>query len=102
MKEFCARKGKDHNHTIEIYEYDFAPAVHGFWLGNGDVFVSVLRWRDGDRLGKHRFPYDYVPVHDVTPEADAARALLKNWFERALLSASERRAAEGHASESSD
>lgn len=85
VKEFMSRKGKDHHHTIEIYEYDFAPAVHGFRLGNGDVFISTLRWRDEGRLGKHRFPYDYVPAHDVSPEADAARALFENWFEQAVL-----------------
>lgn len=65
------------------------PAVHGFRLGNGDVFVSTLRWRDKGRLGKHRFPYEYVPAYDVSPEADAARALFRSWFERAILSAKE-------------
>jgi hypothetical protein len=85
VEDFRSRRGEEHHHTIEIHEYDFAPAVHGFRLGNGDVFVSVLRWRDGAVLGKHRFPYDYVPAHDVSPEADAARRLFANWFERAVL-----------------
>ncbi|HYG95676.1 MAG TPA: hypothetical protein VD741_01085 [Solirubrobacterales bacterium] len=87
VEEFRSRRGRDHHHTIEIYEYDFAPAVHGFRLGNGDVFISTLRWREEGRLGKHRFPYDYVPAHDVSPEADAARALFKSWFEQAMLNA---------------
>jgi hypothetical protein len=85
VRDFERGQGRVHGHNIEIFEYDFAPAVHGFRLGNGDVFVSTLRWRDEGRLGKHRFPYDYVPVHDVSPEADAARALFKNWFEHAVV-----------------
>lgn len=88
VRDFEKGQGKLHSHAIEIYEYDFAPAVHGFRLGNGDVFISTLRWRDEGRLGKHRFPYDYVPVRDISPEADAARALFKNWFDQALLSSS--------------
>lgn len=86
VREFQDRRGTDHNHTIEVFEYDFTPVVHGFRLGTGDVFLSILRWRDG-RLGKHRFPYDYFTVHDISPQADAARALFANWFDRAVRSA---------------
>jgi hypothetical protein len=88
VEEFMARRGKEHDHTVEVFEYRFTPVVHGFRLGNGDVFLSTLRWRDG-RLGKHRFPYDYVPASDISAEAEAARALFKNWFDRAVRSASE-------------
>lgn len=88
VDEFRARQGVDHDHEVEVFEYRFTPVVHGFRLGNGDVFISILRWRDG-HLGKHRFPYDYVPADDISPEADAARALFKNWFDRAVSSASE-------------
>jgi uncharacterized membrane protein len=88
IQEFQARRGTDHNHTVDVFEYDFTPVVHGFRLGNGDVFLSTLRWRNG-RLGKHRFPYDYVPAHDITPRAEAARALFRNWFDRAVRSAAE-------------
>lgn len=92
VEEFRAGGGKDRNHTIEVFEYHFTPVVHGFRLGNGDIFLSTLRWRDG-QLGKHRFPYDYVPATDVSPEADAARALFENWLDRAVRSSRE---ASGH------
>lgn len=92
VEEFRSRGGREHDHTVEVFEYHFTPVVHGFRLGNGDVFLSTLRWRDG-LLGKHRFPYDYVPANDISPEADAARALFKNWFDRAVRSA--REASEG-------
>jgi len=89
VDEFRERRGVDHHHTIETFEYRFPPVVHGFRLGNGDIFVSTLRWRPEGFLGKHRFPYDYVPAHDVSPEADAARALFTSWFDRALASHAE-------------
>ncbi|MDX6594794.1 MAG: hypothetical protein QOI72_176 [Solirubrobacterales bacterium] len=87
VMEFKARQGVDHDHAIEVFEYDFAPAIHGFRLGNGNVFLSTLRWRPDGLLGMHRFPYDFVPAHDASPEADAARALFKNWFDQAVCSA---------------
>lgn len=93
VQQFKSRQGKDHHHVIEIYEYDFTPAVHGFRLGNGDVFISILRWEEEQpgeiRLGKHRFSYDYVPAHDASAEAVAARTLFRNWFDQAMLSAEE-------------
>lgn len=86
--EFRERQGKEHRHEIKVYEYEFPPAVHGFQLGNGDVFVSTLQWQNGI-LGKHRFTYDYIPAHDVSPGATAVRELFKNWFNRAVRSANE-------------
>lgn len=91
--EFRDGQGADHRHEIEVYEYQSLPAVHGFRLGNGDVFISTLLWKSDGRLGKHRFPYDYYPAHDVSPVAAAARALFKNWFDHALASAEETAAA---------
>jgi uncharacterized membrane protein len=88
VEQFKLGWAVDHNHTIEVFEYHFTPVVHGFRLGTGDVFLSTLRWQDG-RLGKHRFPYDYVPASDISAEADAARALFGNWFDRAVRSAGE-------------
>ncbi|MGD9737746.1 MAG: hypothetical protein AB7V58_19350 [Solirubrobacterales bacterium] len=88
IEGFRSAQGADQGHTIEIFEYGFMPVVHGFRLGNGDVFLSILRWRDR-RLGKHRFPYDFVPAHDISPEAETTRALFENWFMRAVQSAGE-------------
>jgi hypothetical protein len=88
VREFKARQGVDHKHKIEIFEYDFTPAVHGFRLGNGDIFLSTLRWRPDGLLGQHRYPYDYVSAHDGSPGAYAVRELFHSWFERAVCSAS--------------
>ena len=88
VEEFKAGQGAEHKHRLEIFEYDFTPAVHGFRLGNGDIFLSTLRWRPDGLLGKHRFPYDYVSAHDGSPGAYAVRELFHSWFERAVCSAS--------------
>jgi hypothetical protein len=86
--EFRESQGKEHHHAIELFEYEFAPAVHGFRLGNGDVFVSTLLWLPEGRLGKHRFSYDYVPARDFSPGGEATRKLFENWFDRAVGRAS--------------
>jgi hypothetical protein len=83
---FAAHQGRDHGHRFEVIEYWFTPGVHGFRLGNGDLFISVLFWQEDGRLGKPGFTYDYVPSHDVSPGAAAMRSLFANWFERAVRS----------------
>jgi hypothetical protein len=94
VREFSDKQGEEHDHTIEVFEYEFAPAVHGFRLGNGDVFVSTLLWLPEGRLGSHPFSYDYIPVSDLSPGANAARKLFENWFNRAVRSSSTRQEAD--------
>lgn len=70
--------------SIEIAEYDFVPGIHGFRLGNGDVFISSLLWQEDRRLGKPGFSYEYVPASDDSVGAIALRRLFDNWFDRAM------------------
>lgn len=81
------RAVRDRRHSLEVVEYDFPPGVHGFRLGNGDVFLSVLRWQDDGRLGKPGFTYEFVPCNDDSAAADAYRELFENWFARATARA---------------
>lgn len=83
VMEFKARQQNKHHHDIKVFEYEFVPVVHGFRLGNEDVFLSTLRWRPEGTLGEHRFVYDYFPAHDFSAEATAARELFRNWFAQA-------------------
>jgi len=71
--------------AIEAYGYDFLPAVHGFRLGNGDVFISVLLWQPDGKLGYAPRPYSYllVPGTDQTDAAHAYRMIFDAWFTRA-------------------
>lgn len=89
IRDFADGHGTEHDHTIKVFEYGFTPAVHGFRLGNGDVFLATLRWKSDGRLGQHPFAYDYVPAQDVSAGAEAARALFQSWFDRAVRSARE-------------
>jgi hypothetical protein len=77
---------KQRRHSIEVVEYDFVPGVHGFRLGNGDLFVSCVRWQEDGKLGK-QFTYEFIPCNDVSFRADAYRALFENWFNRAVSGA---------------
>jgi hypothetical protein len=88
VKAFEASQGAIHNHEITVYEYEFSPAVHGFRLGNGDIFISTLLWEDDNCLGKTGFAYDYVPWHDTSSWAASNRELFNNWFDRTLRSSS--------------
>jgi hypothetical protein len=101
VREFRDAEGKRRGHQIDIHEYEFSPAVHGFSLGNGDLFISTLRWQEGGLLSKSDFAYDYVPGNDTSPWAAAMRLLFNNWFERAIgPDAEERAQAEDEAGES--
>lgn len=86
VEQFKQGEGARHNHQIDIYRYKFSPAVHGFRLGNGDVFISTLLWLEDGWLSKSGFAYDYVPWNDTSPWAAGMRALFENWFDQALAS----------------
>jgi len=69
--------------TLEPYGYDFMPVVHGFRLGNGDLFFSILSWQDDGRIGRESYSYEYIPCEDHSESAQAMRAVFDSWFERA-------------------
>lgn len=65
------------------FEYDFMPVVHGFRLGNGDLFLSQLRWGADGKISFDGYTYEFIPGDDVSPAAEAARNLFDSWFQRA-------------------
>jgi len=69
---------------LEVFEYDFVPSVHGFRLGNGDVFISQVLWQADGKIGKRGFSYEYIPNYEAGPAAEAFRNLFDNWFQRAM------------------
>jgi len=102
IQTFAGAEGKTRGQAFEVVEYDLIPAVHGFRLGNGDLFISILLWQSDGRLGKPGFTYDYIACTDVSEGAAASRKLFANWFDRALESHEEvqrRRTARGEPSE---
>ncbi|MQA98481.1 MAG: hypothetical protein GEV11_29245 [Streptosporangiales bacterium] len=74
------------NITLEAYGYDFMPVVHGFRLGNGDLFYSILLWQDDGRIGREGYSYEYVPAEDNSASASATREMFDSWLHRACHS----------------
>jgi hypothetical protein len=69
---------------LRAYAYDFVPTVHGYRLGNGDMFISFLKWQDDNRLGKRGYTYEFIPGTEQSVSAQAFRDLFDSWFERAI------------------
>ena len=68
---------------VETYGYDFAPVLHGYRLGNGDLFYSILMWQADGNLGYEGYSYEFVPHEDTSPSAEAVREVFESWFQRA-------------------
>lgn len=69
---------------LETYTYDFVPHIHGFRLGNGDLYISYLLWRDDNKVDKEGYTYEYVPAGDPTDSSEALRRLFASWFDHAV------------------
>lgn len=83
IRQYADRQStKSRRHKLKVIEYDFVPGVHGFRLGNGDVFVGSVRWEENGRLSKD-FTYEFIPGNDDSYRANAHRELFDNWFTRA-------------------
>jgi len=65
---------------LEAYGYDFMPVVHGFRLGNGDLFYSVLLWQDDGKIGREGYSYEFISCEDHSPSAQALRGTFDSWF----------------------
>jgi hypothetical protein len=72
------------NVTLEAYGYDFMPVVHGFRLGNGDLFLSFLGWDEDGLIGRESYSYEFVPHEDESDAAQAKRTVFDSWFTRAM------------------
>jgi hypothetical protein len=63
------------------------PVVHGFRLGNGDLFFSTLSWDKNGKIGVGDYSYEHVPREDESPSAMATREVFSSWFQRAISQA---------------
>jgi hypothetical protein len=80
-----AARSKDIN--LQPFAYDFMPSLHGYRLGNGDLFYSFLHWDTDGKLRLDDFSYDFVPHEDHSPSANAIRETFESWFQRATRTA---------------
>lgn len=73
--------------VLRSFSYDYTPALHGFRLANGDLFLSVLKWGPEQDVTLEGYSYDFTPAEDKSEQANAARKLFDSWFERAVRTA---------------
>jgi hypothetical protein len=71
--------------NLQSFGYDFMPVLHGYRLGNGDLFYSILMWQDNGTIGIDNYSYEFVPREDKSPSADAIRVVFDSWFRRASV-----------------
>ncbi|MBO0808756.1 MAG: hypothetical protein J2P32_10705 [Actinobacteria bacterium] len=77
--------GAGKNVTLKAFCYDFMPSLHGYRLGNGDLFYSILHWRPDGKLSLDDFSYEFVPRDDHSKSADSIREIFDSWFRRATV-----------------
>jgi hypothetical protein len=73
------------NVTLKAFAYDFMPSLHGYRLGNGDLFYSILYWQADGKLNLGDFSYEFVPREDRSKSAEAIREIFDSWFRRATV-----------------
>lgn len=68
---------------LQAFSYDFMPSLHGYRLGNGDLFYSILLWQDDGKISIDGYSYEFVPSEDESSSAEAIRRVFDSWFKRA-------------------
>jgi hypothetical protein len=86
-QELAARKI-----SLNLFGYKAFPAIHGFRLGDGALIMSWLQW-DRNELGKPHHFYELFPSTDHSARANEFRKLFDNWFDHALTTATQNKAA---------
>ena len=71
--------------SIDVRCYRCPPAIHGFRIGDGTVYMSASRWEAGVIAEPH-YEYEVFRADDRTNRAEAYRRLFDNWFTNALQS----------------
>lgn len=71
------------NIVLEPYGYDFVPVIHGFRLGNGALFYSMLMWGPDGKISREIYSYEHLPANDRSSSAEWVRQIFDSWFERA-------------------
>jgi hypothetical protein len=67
---------------LELRTYACVPVVHGFRLGNGDLFLAYLQWTEAGGIRPFEF-YEHIPRDDTSPRANRYRDLFDSWLSRA-------------------
>jgi hypothetical protein len=73
------------NVTLKAFSYDFMPSLHGYRLGNGDLFYSIVHWQANGQLNLDDFSYEFVSRDDHSKSAETMREIFDSWFHRATI-----------------
>jgi hypothetical protein len=71
--------------NLQAFGYDFMPSLHGYRLGNGDLFYSVLLWEEDGQISIDGYSYEFVRSEDKSPSAESIRQVFDSWFRRATV-----------------
>ena len=77
------------NISVEFSTYEAFPAIHGFRVGEREVFISFEHWSetDADILDEPVHFYERIPRTDYSLRAQAYRTLFGNWIDHVKRSA---------------
>lgn len=68
---------------LSLKPYNSFPAVHGFLLGTGKIYMSFTQWSDQtQKLDYGPHPYEIIEPNDKSARAEAYRNLFYNWLNR--------------------
>ena len=68
---------------INFHCYDIIPAVHGFRLGNGKIYMSMTHWSNKtSMLDYDSHPYEIINPDDTSDLAQIKRSVFENWLLR--------------------
>lgn len=78
---------------VKLFSYELFPAVHGFRLGNGAIFLAITRWLETDHMASapiddHSFFLEFPPDNH-SQLAIEARKLFDSWMRKVEASAKE-------------
>ena len=66
---------------LQAFEYHHLPVIHGYKLGNGDIWISYVAWlKDSSRLSGADLKYEFIPHADTTTSAVMKRKLFNSWL----------------------
>ena len=73
---------KERSIELNVDQYNFFPAVHGFRTRAGHLLISYIHW-DDEVLDKPTQFYEFFQPSDKSARASAYRGLFDSWFKRA-------------------
>jgi hypothetical protein len=68
--------------TLDLRRYPVLPGLHGYQLGNGELFISFGRWDPADgKAANPNYFYEHFSAGDVSERAQQYRMLFDNWVQ---------------------